>query len=180
MAVNASVVSPAGRGLVCWPLLRLARRGENRLNSPTAAAFFSLSCTGVCAMASLSNDPGGRRRILFVSPDGDRKAIRLGKMSKSDATTIRVRVEQLVTAKIVGSMSRDLSSWVELLQPWLREKLERVELLEPIEAVEPEPMTSLKEFLKDFVERNGRTKKPATRVVWGQVTSLLLEYLPAG
>ena len=29
-------------------------------------------------MASISNDPGGRRRILFVDPSGDRKAIRGG------------------------------------------------------------------------------------------------------
>ena len=32
-------------------------------------------------MASIGTDPGGLRRILFVAPDGERKTIRLGKMS---------------------------------------------------------------------------------------------------
>jgi len=42
------------------------------------------------AMASISRDPNGRRRILFMSKDGSRKTLRLGKMSqkgKPKATT---------------------------------------------------------------------------------------------
>src|SRR5207248_845511 len=36
-------------------------------------------------MASLSNDAGGGRRILFVAPDGKRKAIRLGAVPAKQA-----------------------------------------------------------------------------------------------
>ncbi len=38
-------------------------------------------------MASLANDPGGRRRILFVDTEGNRKTIRLGKMSNEQTTS---------------------------------------------------------------------------------------------
>ncbi len=132
-------------------------------------------------MASVSNDPGGRRRVLFVNPEGERKAIRLGKVSKGDASTIKFRVEQMLTAKIMGSMDRDLAIWIEALEPSLREKFEKVELLEPVVGLEPEPQgPTLKEFLDDFVVRHGPTKKPATRVVWKQVIALLNEYMPKG
>lgn len=33
-------------------------------------------------MASISRDPGGYRRVLFVAADGTRKTIRLGKVSQ--------------------------------------------------------------------------------------------------
>ena len=46
-------------------------------------------------MASIANDPGGRRRILFVNPAGQRKAIRLGKVSKRAAEAVKLHVERL-------------------------------------------------------------------------------------
>jgi hypothetical protein len=54
-------------------------------------------------MASIGNDPGGRRRILFVDIDSKRRTIRLGKMAKRQAEAIKVRVEHLVAAKISGT-----------------------------------------------------------------------------
>ncbi len=36
-------------------------------------------------MASIGNDAGGCKRILFYAEDGSRKTIRLGKLSKGDA-----------------------------------------------------------------------------------------------
>lgn len=132
-------------------------------------------------MASIGNDAGGRKRILFYAPCGARKTIRLGKCSKPYAETVKTRTEQLLTAAITGSMDRDLSFWVAELHPTLRAKFEAVGLLEPLE---PEPVaedsqTTLDSFLTDFIERRGPSKKPATRVVWGQVMALLREYLPS-
>ena len=49
-------------------------------------------------MASLVNDPGGKRRIQFVSPDGTRRTIRLGKTTKRIALAFKLRVEHLVNA----------------------------------------------------------------------------------
>ncbi len=43
-------------------------------------------------MASLANDPGGRRRILFVDSEGNRKAIRLGKKTKGPVFVDSIKV----------------------------------------------------------------------------------------
>ncbi len=131
-------------------------------------------------MASIGHDAGGLRRILFYASDGSRKTIRLGKCSKRDATSIKVRVEQLQTAKLIGSMDRDLSIWIAELEPALRIKLESVGLLESAEADEAKGAVTLDAFLTDFLERKGADKKPATKIVWGQVMSLLREYMPDG
>tara|TARA_R110002072_G_scaffold59882_6_gene152226 strand:+ start:25170 stop:26546 length:1377 start_codon:yes stop_codon:yes gene_type:complete len=133
-------------------------------------------------MASIGNDAGGRKRILFYAPDGSRKTIRLGKTSKSNAMTMKSRTEDLLTAAITGVMDRDLSFWVAELHPTLREKFVAVGLLE---SLEPEPVDeatvmTLDAFLTDFLHRKGPSKKPATRVVWGQVMALLREYMPDG
>ena len=44
-------------------------------------------------MATIGNDPNGRKRILFVAPDGKRKTIRLGKATMKQATAFKVKVE---------------------------------------------------------------------------------------
>lgn len=38
-------------------------------------------------MASISNDPGGRRRITFKNKDREHKTIRLGKVSSTTTLT---------------------------------------------------------------------------------------------
>src|SRR5947209_7262368 len=47
-------------------------------------------------MASIANDPGRRRPILFVNKHGDRKALWLGKLSKRLAEEIKTRVESIL------------------------------------------------------------------------------------
>jgi integrase len=131
-------------------------------------------------MANVCSDPNGRKRIQFVAPDGTRRSIRLGKCSMKAADTIRGRVEQLLSAKILGSMDRDLSLWVASIDVVLREKLERAGLLEPITPEPTKPKITLDDFLTDFLARNGATKKPATREVWRQVMAMLREYMPKG
>jgi len=58
-------------------------------------------------MASLANDPNGRRRILFVDTEGNRKTIRLGKMSKRQAETVKLRIEDLAASKLSGGTPSD-------------------------------------------------------------------------
>jgi len=81
-------------------------------------------------MASIGNDPGGRRRILFVDTDGKRPTIRLGKMSKRQAEAIKVRVEHLIAAKISGTAPDDETSrWVANLDDVLQGRLAKVRLI---------------------------------------------------
>ena len=64
-------------------------------------------------MASIANDPGGRRRILFVAPDGSRKTIRLGKIDRKGAEAVGRHVEALLAAKISGQpIPRDTAVWL--------------------------------------------------------------------
>jgi integrase len=83
-------------------------------------------------MASVVNDPGGRKRILFVAPDESRKAIRLGKRSLKDAEAIARHVEALLAAKIGGQpLPRDTASWLADIGPALYRRLGRVGLVSP-------------------------------------------------
>jgi integrase len=135
-------------------------------------------------MASLVTLENGTRRVQFVAPCGKRKTLYLGKCAKRDAESIKFRVESLLSACITGSLGRDTSIWLAEIttqNPDLRSKLEAVGLVEPIEPIEPEPIKPalmLSTFLDDFLERNGKSKKPGTLEVWRQVIALLNEYLP--
>ena len=64
-------------------------------------------------MASIVNDPGGRKRIQFVNANGDRKAVRLGKVSKRSAEGVKYRIEQLLECQLLKRpMEADLAAWV--------------------------------------------------------------------
>ncbi len=134
-------------------------------------------------MASLNHDPNGTVRIQFVAVDGSRKTIRLGKCSKRDATSIKFRVESLLSACITGSLDRDTSLWLaEITQrnTELRSKLEAVGLVEKIEPEPAKPTETLESHIEEFIERAGATKKPGTIAVWRQVQRELLQYMPKG
>jgi integrase len=137
---------------------------------------------GVVSMASIGNDANGYRRILFVSPDGSRKTVRLGKCSKKDAETVKFRIESLLSATITGSLDRDTSFWLASItekNPELRSKLEAVGLVEPL-VPEPVDTTTLSEHVTDFIRRVGATRKPGTIAVWRQVESELTKFMPEG
>jgi hypothetical protein len=69
-------------------------------------------------MASVVNDPKGRKRILFVAPDESRKAIRLGKIDRKSADAIARQVEALLSAKIGGQpVPRDTAAWLGNIGP---------------------------------------------------------------
>lgn len=116
-------------------------------------------------MASVSNDPNGRRRILFIAPDDKRKTIRLGKVSKRDAEAVKYRVESLLASKLTGhAPDADTSRWVAELEPTLAKKLAAVGLIADPEA---KVATKLGAFLTEFVAKRTDVK-PATREVWSQ------------
>ena len=78
----------------------------------------------------------------------------------SDASTIKYRIEGLLTSLITGSLDRDLTLWIAGRHPDLRDKLERVGLLERAEPVD-KTITTLEAFLTSFLD--GRADlKPST------------------
>ena len=124
-------------------------------------------------MASIAKEKNGHRRILFVAPDGKRKTIRLGKVSQRNAEAVKVRVEQLLAAKLTGHvLESDAAKWVASLDPALADKLARVGLVDKPTFAEA---TELEPFITAFVD--GRVDlKPATKIVRRQVIRDLAEF----
>ena len=79
-------------------------------------------------MASVSNDPNGKKRILFKAPDGSGKRIslRLGKITKKSAEAVARYIQALLDAKIAGiAPPSDAAAWLSGISDNLRDKLKR-------------------------------------------------------
>ncbi len=127
-------------------------------------------------MASIANDPGGRRRVLFVDPKGERKAIRLGKVSLRTAEGFKLRVEQLLEALLLNrTMEADLIAWLAELESRYTSKLARAGL---IPKQEKKTTVILGEFLRSYVESRVDLK-PSTKLVRNIVIDNLNEFLGA-
>jgi len=122
-------------------------------------------------MASIVNDPNGRRRILFVAPDESRKTIRLGKIDRKSAEAIARHVEALLAAKIGGQpVPRDTAGWLAGIGAALRDKLAAVGLVEP-----PQRLT-VGEFLTSWLAgKKAAGHKPTSLRAWGQTVADLSE-----
>ncbi len=122
-------------------------------------------------MASIVNDPNGRRRILFVAPDGGRKTVRLGKIDRKSAESICRHVEALLAAKISGQpVPRDTAVWLASIGESLRDKLAAAGL------IEARRQLTVGEFLASWLEgKRAAGHKPASLLAWGQTAASLAE-----
>ncbi len=124
-------------------------------------------------MASLANDKNGLRRIQFVAPDGKRKTIRLGKISKRQAEGIKYRVEQLLAAKLTGhAIDADTARWVAELEPSMADRLARVGL---IESRKKKPTTTLAAFLDSYIDSRVDVK-PGTKAKYKTARDKLVAF----
>src|SRR5262245_12637186 len=89
-------------------------------------------------MASICDDPGGRRRILFMAPDGERKPLRLGKIPRRVAVEVKNKVEAIVAAASAGvAIDGETARWLAEIGDDLHAKLAAVGLVQvrkPVEA----------------------------------------------
>lgn len=124
-------------------------------------------------MASISNDPNGRRRILFNDGNGNRKTIRLGKVSQRQAMAFKVKLEDLVGAKSIGhAPSEETAHWLAALDDETYAKLHRAGL------VPRRGSATLGEFTRAYID--GRHDiKPSTRINMNRARSYLLEHFDA-
>jgi hypothetical protein len=113
-------------------------------------------------MATIGNDANGRKRILFMSGDGSRKTIRLGRMSKKQAKTVLLFIEDLCAAargaKVIDETTAD---WIADLDDKMYAKLAAT----GIAKARVSTMHTVGELLEKFFA--GMTAKPATRVFYG-------------
>ncbi len=123
-------------------------------------------------MASIGNDSGGRRRILFVAGDGSRKTIRLGKVSQRQAESFKVRIEALVGQGITGAVDDETSRWLVDLDDRTYSRIAAVGLAKPRENA---GAARLGAFLDQYIA--GRNDvKPNTLIGLGQARRNLIAF----
>ncbi len=124
-------------------------------------------------MASVIEDPGGRKRIQFVAADGSRKTVRLGKASKRDASDVGRHVEALLVARINGQpRPRETAVWLGEIGDALHDRLARSGLIEG--RVKNTPR--LAGFIDDYVS-NRADLKPSTVALMKQARTWLIRFL---
>ena len=124
-------------------------------------------------MASISSDPGGKRRVQFVDASGSRKTIRLGKVSTRAAEGFKYRIEQLLESQLLGrSLDAELAQWVAGLDLRMAKRLAAVGLIDKPEAKEA---AELGAFIASYVDSRNDVK-PATKEVWRQEEKGLVEF----
>ena len=125
-------------------------------------------------MASVSDDPNGRKRILFIGADGKRRPIRLGKISAKQADAVKLRVERLVASQVTGHPPDDETSrWLQTIDGDLRAKLERAGLV----AGENRAHATLRTLCDEFFA--AAEVKPGTATTYRQAERSLVEFFGA-
>ncbi len=122
-------------------------------------------------MASLINDPNGRKRIQFKGADGARRTIRLGKCSRRQGEAVKFRVEQLSLAAsgATGVVDADTVQWLAGLGDEMYGRLAAAGL------AEARTSATLGGFLADYLE--GRTDlKRGSLLVYGHCRRNLVEF----
>jgi integrase len=125
-------------------------------------------------VASVSTDATGSRRILFADKNGNRKALRLGKVSKKTAHEIRGRLEKLNAAAIIGSAVDDETArWVAGLGDVLAEKMAALGLIARRAKARP-----LGEYLDHYIAGRTDYKENTTKTI-DQTRRLLVAHFGA-
>ena len=121
-------------------------------------------------MATLDVDKNGLKRVRFKTLDGRRESIRLGRLPKKDAETVRNYVSRLETAQQLGtSPDADTLQWLGRLTDWLYSKLVHVGL-----AAEKQSAT-LGAFLAGYVAKRVDVKG-STATVYGHTRRCLVGF----
>lgn len=112
-------------------------------------------------MASISTDSNGNRTLQFVAGDGKRRSIRLGKIPKKTADSIRIRVEYL-NAAAAGNTPLDVetAAWVSKIGDDLHSKLAAVGL---VPGRVPTVVTTLGEFCDNYIVSRSDVKPNTKR-----------------
>ncbi len=121
-------------------------------------------------MASISKLKDGRRLIQFYDRAGKRQTIRLGKVARRAAESVKLRVEDLISASITGhAVPDETARWIAQLDAPMTNKLAAVDLIP--KAI----IATLGEFLDAyFAERSD--VKDSTRTIWGHTRRNLIDY----
>ncbi|NOY42988.1 MAG: site-specific integrase [Planctomycetes bacterium] len=121
-------------------------------------------------MASVVNRPNGRREIQYADANGRRQTLRLGRMPKRTAESVKVYVEHLLTAKLSKQpIDGETAKWVARLDEVLTEKLAKLGLLES------RGSATLGAFIEKY-KADRADVKLGTRKAWQATHKSLVEY----
>jgi integrase len=130
-------------------------------------------------MASISNNPNGRRSIQWADParPGTRRTLRLGKCARKTAEAVRLHVEHLLSAAAAGqSVPAETARWLAAVDDTLHARLVRAGLAAPRT---PAPAVTLAAVLDAYAAR--RTDlKPWSLSNLTQARNALVEHFGAG
>lgn len=109
-------------------------------------------------MASLSQNSSGGWVIQFQGADRRRRTLRVGKMPRKSAETVRRHTEELVSSSITGEPPSDETSrWLARTEDWLRDRIAAVGLATRRE------VATLGKFVDQFIAtREGTVKRSTT------------------
>ncbi len=118
-------------------------------------------------MASITKRPNGRREIQFIGIDNKRRTLRLGKVDQKIAESIRLRVEELNSAKVNSSpIPLYTALWLQSISDGLHDRLQRCGLCEPRTVAAPTELP-LHKMLSDYIARRDDVKA-GTRTIYEQ------------
>ncbi len=114
-------------------------------------------------------------RVLFVDPTGKRQTIRLGKLPKKLAESVKLKIESLLASKIASlPIDSQTAGWLGEIGDSIHEKLARAGLVEPREKANVVAWT-LGSFLEHYFGMLG-DQKPMTKLNYGRARRLLEEF----
>jgi len=128
-------------------------------------------------MASVSTDKRtGARVVLVICPDGKRRPIRLGKVTKAQANEVKRHVEHLANFRVHGSaLPPSTAEWLANVPDRLRKRLVVCRLADRHERAD---VPTLGAWLEQYI--SGREDvKPGTRTIYGHTRQNLLDYFKA-
>ncbi|MFC1635169.1 tyrosine-type recombinase/integrase [Planctomycetota bacterium] len=125
-------------------------------------------------MASIVNDPRGRKRIQFTVGNGSRKTIRLGKATKRQAESVKFKIEQLVLAAtgITNVVDDATADWLAGLDGIMYDKLAIVGL------VAPRITVKLGKFIDAYIGERKDVKSGTTKF-YGHTRRNLIDFFGA-
>ena len=104
-------------------------------------------------MASLVCRPNGRKEVQFTDPNGKRKTVRLGRIAKRPAESIKTHIEHLLTSKISKRpVDGETARWVASLDEVLSARIAAVGLISCRES------SVLGDFITNYVESRSDLK----------------------
>lgn len=124
-------------------------------------------------MASISTTKNGRRRIDFTGPDGKRRTIRLGSVSKRGAESIKCRIENLLSAAMQGQEPYPADSdWLARIGDVLHDRIVSAGLCRARERAE---VPTLAAMLAEYVDARPDVQE-STRINYLQAMTNLKSY----